>query len=1160
MQFTRLRLTGFKSFVDPVDLEIQPGMTGIVGPNGCGKSNLVEALRWVMGETSARRMRGDDMDDVIFGGTSTRPARNVAEVALFARQKGISLPGVTRLDDVDEFEILRRIERGQGSDYRLAGKSVRARDVQTLFADAASGAHSPALVSQGRISALINAKPTERRQVLEDAAGISGLHARRHEAELKLRAAEANLERLQDVLGTMQTQLGGLKKQARQAIRYRELSEQIRRTEAMLLALRWQALIVREAELRAAFATADGKVRQAMLDVAEASTRNTDCAAALPPLRKDEAGKAEALLAAIARRDTLAAEERQLAAAIAEAERQASQLATDRAHEERQRHEAVDVETRLVAENEHLTEEAESFPAARASAEQAVGQARDAVAADDGELARLTESVAAAEAHAAALVRQRRDLDQRLAVLDRRIADERRRLESLPQESVDTAAIDTAAAALQAAELAADMARDKHAAAEKARGEAEAAIGVARAVERQASGEATRFGAEAKALRAILDSAGGEGFSPVLDQVRAARGYETALAAALAEGLEAALDPAAPAYWKPSEHGGAPAPLPTGVEALAPKITAPSALAWALAHVGLVKDFDDGDRLAASLTPGQILVSREGGVWRWDGFTRRPGAASPAAVRLEQRNRLEQVERELADANLAAEKSSVQLRVAEEAMTASAASERQARAEIMSASGAFERARGEHAQRKRDAEARAVARKALTDSVGVAESDKTAVAASLSSVDEQMAALPDATAARAELETLRARLMAARERLANCLADLGRLEREAAVRTQRLAAIDRERQEWRDRADRATRRLADLDRRGGELQETRERLAHEPARLAEARQHIMSELDVAERERGQSADRVAAAESAQQAAERALKTVEAALAEARETRIRAEGAVASTLDEFEQLRLRAVERLGEAAPAVIDLATLSGLADIPVEELPEIEAAEARFAKLNRDREAIGPVNLRAEMEVNELDQEIQRMTAEHDELIEAIGRLRQAVHSLNKEARERLLASFEAIDAHFRRLFELLFGGGRAELRLTEAEDPLDAGLEILASPPGKKLQQLSLFSGGEQALTAIALIFAMFLTNPSPICVLDEVDAPLDDANVDRFCSLVAEIAETVGTRFLIITHHRLTMARMDRLYGVTMAERGVSQLVSVDLRRADELRAAE
>jgi chromosome segregation protein len=1159
LQFTRLRLAGFKSFVDPLDLEIAPGMTGIVGPNGCGKSNLVEALRWVMGETSARRMRGGDMEDVIFGGTATRPARNIAEVTLVALDEDGSLPaGVTRLNGPGEFEIARRIERGQGSDYRVGGRPARARDVQTLFADAASGAQSPALVSQGRVSGLINAKPTERRQVLEDAAGISGLHARRHEAELKLRAAETNLERLDDVLGTMQTQLAGLKKQARQAIRYRELTDEIRRADAVLLALRWRTLLARANDTRNNFTAADNAVRQAMLDVTQATSRNTESAAALPPLRKEESALAEAYSKVLARRDTLVAEERQLAAAIADADQQGRQLANDRAHEERQQGEAVTVEARLAAEAETLAVQAKGHPARREAAERDLAGARQTVADLDTELAKLTESVATAEAEAASLGRQKRDLEQRLMMLDRRIADEKRKLDGLPPDKADNDAIAAAAANLTQAEQAASGARENLTAAEKARFDAEAAIGGARTAERQASGEATRLGAEQRALANLLKSTAPGNFPPVLDQVRAARGYETALAVALADGLEAALDAGAPAHWRAEAPDGG-SSLPADAEPLSPKITAPKALSLALAHVGVVKDEATGDRLAAALPPGVILVTRAGGMWRWDGLVRRPGAVSAAAARLEQRNRLEQVEREFAEADQAAKAASETLAAAEAKLSAAAAAEKQLRGTVMSATAALERARGEHVQRKREAESRTVTRQALAGSLALAETDRAGVAASFTALQESLAALPESGDARRQLEALRTRLSGERNRLGLCVAAIEQLGREESTRNSRLAAIAGERQEWRDRAGRATVRLEELAQRDAVLAATRGRLAGEPARLAAARETILSELEVAEKARGRASDRVVAGEAAQAATERALRQAEATLSDMREARVRAEAAVAAVIEEMEQLKQRAVERLGDVAPGAIDLTLLAGLAGLTPDKLPEADAAEARFAKLTRDRESIGPVNLRAELEVTELDGEMNRMISERDDLVAAIAKLRQSVHGLNKEARERLLASFGTIDAHFRRLFERLFGGGAAELRLTEAEDPLDAGLEILASPPGKRMQQLSLLSGGEQALTAISLIFAMFLTNPSPICVLDEVDAPLDDANVDRFCLLVQEIAEDTGTRFLIITHHRLTMARMDRLYGVTMVERGISQLVSVDLRHADELTAA-
>ena len=444
----------------------------MVGPNGCGSPfgrGVALGDGRNLRQAAARRRYG--RRDL--WRHRHQAGRNVAEVALGARHNGDLPAGFAKLTGPDEFEIVRRIERGQGSDYRIGGRSVRARDVQTLLADAASGANSPALVSQGRVSALINAKPTERRQVLEDAAGISGLHARRHEAELKLRAAEANLERLEDVLGAMQTQLANLKKQARQAVRYRELTEEIRRAEAVLLALRWQSLVVHEAEARANFGAADNAVRQAMLDVAAATTRSADCAAALPPLRKEEASRAEALAATTARRDALLIEERQLAAAIAEAERQAAQLGADRLREERLQKEAAEVDGRLAAEADQLATQAAGHPAQQAAATARLAEARAKVQAGEGDLATLTEQVAAGEAQAGALRAQKRDLEQRLATLDRRIADDQRRLDALPPGASDAEAIAAAAQRLEAAEKAGTASRDAPTQAEKARIHAE---------------------------------------------------------------------------------------------------------------------------------------------------------------------------------------------------------------------------------------------------------------------------------------------------------------------------------------------------------------------------------------------------------------------------------------------------------------------------------------------------------------------------------------------------------------------------------------------------------------------------------------------------------------------------------------------------------------
>ncbi len=391
-----------------------------------------------------------------------------------------------------------------------------------------------------------------------------------------------------------------------------------------------------------------------------------------------------------------------------------------------------------------------------------------------------------------------------------------------------------------------------------------------------------------------------------------------------------------------------------------------------------------------------------------------------------------------------------------------------------------------------------------------------------------------------------------RSHLIECRSTAERLRREAETRRQRLAAIEQESNSWQSRAEAAERHLASLAERREAIEAEIESLARRPAEISAQRQALMELIEKAAAERREAADRLAEAEAALTAADRALKRAEADLAAAREARVRAEGAVAQAAEARSTLIERFRERLECAPDEALAIAELD-----PGEELPQREQTESRIQRLIRERENIGPVNLRAETEAAEIETQLSGLQNERGDLVSAIARLRQGISSLNREGRERLLAAFEVVNKNFEELFTRLFGGGRAHLALTENDDPLEAGLEIMASPPGKRLQVLSLLSGGEQALTALALLFGVFLANPTPICVLDEVDAPLDDANVDRFCTLIEELGHSSATRFLVITHHRMTMARMDRLYGVTMAERGVSQLVSVDLQQADELR---
>jgi chromosome segregation protein len=1127
-------------------------MTGIVGPNGCGKSNLVEALRWVMGENSAKRMRGGEMDDVIFGGTDKRPARNLAEVALTLQDVGPR--AVPLIPDEPEVEVARRIERGSGSDYRVAGRDVRARDVQLLFADSATGAHSTALVSQGRIGAIINAKPIERRSLLEEAAGIGGLHSRRHEAELRLKAAEANLARLDDVLVTMRAQFDTLKKQARQAGRYRRLSEHIRRAEAILLHLQW-----REAER--AVAVADTRLREAEREVAGLTERSVAAARlretaydALPPMRQEEATASAELQRLVIAGEQLDEEERRVQQARGEAEKRLVQLRQDLQREAALAADATAALERLAGERGGIDEAQAAESGAQQAAAARLREAEVAVAAVETELATLTEEVAGIEARRAGLARSRSEAEEKRARLAQRLAETTLQRDRLAAEAVPPEQVARAEAAVAEAEEAVERTRLAADAAEAALRAAQETETGARQALHEVDGRRAKLANEAQALTELLAASTAKATAPIVDALKVEPGYEAALGAALGDDLAAPADTAAARHWATLAPYETTPALPAGAEPLALRVETPPALSRRLAQIGVVADAGEAERLRPLLLPGQRLVTREGALWRWDGFTVAAGAPSQSAQRLKQRNRLAELKRALT----ALEEELTSSREAHEAgrvaTTRAGEAERNARQAMRDAVGAVGQARSAHA---------ALAQKAATTEsrlAGLIESAER-FAAEIADTERQrdeaagaLGQLPDPALGREQVARKRAVLAEARGVQLAAQSERDRLAREALARVQRLAAIALEERSWRTRADDAARQRATLEERGQALAEEIETLAAKPLEITQRRASLGDLIEAARGRKAKAGDALAEGEANFADAEKLLKTAEAALAAAREERVRCEATAGQAGETKEALLRRVAERLDCAPAQILENAQIP-----PDEAFPALAECEQRLERLLREREGMGPVNLMAEDEANELETRIAGLDHEREDLTAAIARLRQGIAALNREGRERLLAAFTTVNGHFESLFVRLFGGGHAHLKLdeTEGDDPLAAGLEIMASPPGKRLQSLSLLSGGEQALTALALLFAVFLTNPAPICVLDEVDAPLDDANVDRFCRLVEEIAATAETRFLIITHHRTTMARMDRLYGVTMAERGVSQLVSVDLQQAVRLR---
>ncbi|MGE0764876.1 MAG: chromosome segregation SMC family protein [Hyphomicrobiaceae bacterium] len=1149
MQITRLRLMGFKSFVEPTELWIEPGLTGVVGPNGCGKSNLLEALRWAMGETSYKAMRAAAMEDVIFGGTTTRPARNWAEVTMFVDNSARKAP--PGFNDNDELELTRRIERDMGSAYRINGRDVRARDVKVLFEDAATGARSPALVRQGQIGEIVNAKPEQRRRILEDAAGVAGLHTRRHEAELRLRSAEDNLARIGDVLGGLTAQIDGLKRQARQARRYRELSGEIRCTEALAAHLAWTAA-------QATVETGESALRDALIALAEttaveaqALAEEAETAEALPPLREAEAEKGAIIARLRIERETFEKEAERLQRRRDELEARLGQLQRDLARESGLAAEAAETMRVLDGEAAELAARNDDDGPRESEAETALTSAEVDLRTAESALSEMTRRAFEAKARRQSLERVRAE---RVSVVERA----RRDLAGLESQLAEAAARAPDAARHRAAAEVVDRlsgeAETIEAQSIAAEEQLEALSETAAALREASSAaqlDASRMAIEIATIEKLLMPPAGQGYPPVIDRMTVTAGLEAALAAALGDDLDAAVEDASAQHWRLIAGSDGDPPLPAGARPLLDDIDGPAELTRRLSQIGVVARAD-GRRLQEHLKPGQRLVSREGDLWRWDGFVAAADAPSAAALRLAERNRLGHLKsREAALARDAGKRA----QDAERAAQRRAAAEGEARrlrhlsrdtqtelARARDALGAIERHARETEQRRQSLEE---ARGRLTDGMVEAEEQLLEAEAALDILEADDGL--DESVAIAENAAHRARATHAERREA-----VQALVRERRQRADRLAAIARERERWVARVADTGRQAAALQARHGEIAGELEGLDDLPAMLDERRQRLIDEIAAAERNRQAAADRHAAAEGALKRAQQALRTAQGLVAEGRETRARAE----AQLDAARARRAVEGRRIREALDvAPEDCLALAG--ETPASKLPSQADAERRLTRLKSERDRLGGVNLKAEDELTRLSEEHARLDAERADVEQAVLKLRGAIGQLNREARKRLGDAFKTVDGHFRRLFSTLFGGGEARLEMIESEeDPLQGGLEIIAKPPGKKPATLSLLSGGEQSLTALSLIFAVFLTNPSPICVLDEVDAPLDDSNVDRFCTLMEQMAAETSTRFLVITHHPMTMARMNRLFGVTMAEKGVSQLVSVDLATAERI----
>ena len=1140
MKFQSVRISGFKSFLEPTEIQMNMGLTGVVGPNGCGKSNIVEAIKWIMGENSARQMRGDGMDDVIFSGTNERPSRNFAEVSIKLDNSEKKAPAI--FNHYDEIEITRKIEREKGSVYRVNGKQVRARDIQLIFADNGTGARSSGIVGQGRIAQIIDSNPEDRRVILEEAANIKGLHSRRHEAELKLKGASDNLDRLSDIEQTYKEQLIELEKQGRKAARYRSVGERIRKAEATLFFNLMNNAKKEANDLDIQLKNANENVSQGQIKVAEHIKSQLHLANKIPDLKKDEAEKAATLQTLNITKIKLDEEKSSAQNALQNIINQINLINNDIARESEIKEDAKKSLSTLLTEEKNLKEDSENFSTKITKATDLVKKLRSISDAADDKLSTITSEIYSIKSDKSDLEKRINNLKQKIEVTQNQLAnfnieDDKNRFKLDKEKIINLKKL------IQENNQLNDGYKVELEKLEKLE---------TRLIEEKNTAvfEFNKVNLEFDSLSTLLgrDTLNSNTLEKTIGNIN---NLEEAIGSVLGETLLAPIlsddqSTENTTYWRDDFKTISPASLPESVIPIVTKITKSSILDTALKGVGIVNNKEIAFKLQKKLTFGQALTTPSGGLWRWDGFVQPQGVQNSYSERLQQIARLRLLQNKLP--SLEENQSLSEKRLDECFNNIKKYKDDLSNLQVKLSSLISESNQLELQNTK--VESKLLSSEALIKELKNTERMSLEELSELEKEFNNSVNLPSLLA-----EELKVRNNAdqSRNELTDAMAAEQRIKSEESFQSRNLIQLGHQKENWKVREEEAKTRLISLEERLKTSQDEKNRLSTLPESFEKKEVELNIKIEEAISNRNIAADQLVKNETSLNDADKQVREAEKVVSTLREEMIKIEALLNLSKAKIQNIEDRVFEKLK------IKSTELNKFINSKEEDQPirSIEILEKTLQRLLNERETLGAVNLRAEDEMNEMLNKIEVMSKERVDLEEAIAKLRSGIFELNKEGRQRLKESFEEVNENFKQLFQKLFGGGNAELRLVGNEDHLQAGLEVLASPPGKKMQLLSLLSGGEQALTAISLIFSVFLCNPAPICILDEVDAPLDDTNVGRFCDLLNQIVDETNTYFMVITHHRLTMAKMDRLFGVTMEQRGISKLVSVDLEQASRIR---
>ena len=1140
MKFKSIRISGFKSFLESTEIPIDNGLTGIVGPNGCGKSNIVEAMKWVMGENSARQMRGDGMDDIIFSGTNERPARNFAEVSIKLDNTEKKAP--SNFNHFDEIEISRKIEREKGSIYRVNGKQVRSRDIQLIFADNGTGARSSGIVSQGRISQIIDSSPENRRVILEEAANIKGLHSRRHEAELKLNGATDNLSRLLDIEQTYNEQLVELEKQARKASRYRSVGERLRKAESTLFIKLLNSSETDLKNFKNELEIATDRVNQAQLDVSKNTKSKLVAFDKIPELKKIEAEKAAFLQSLNINKIRLEEEKSSANKTLDNIFNQISQIEIDIEREEEIKEDSKKSLLNLEDEEKKLKTESKAFEGKIDQAISLVKELKKKSDEADQDLSSINSKIYSINSNKENIEKRITDLKEKIKKSEFQIP-QFNILEEEKSFKENKAKIIKGRKLLEEKNKLLLTKKNEYEAIKKilndlnkAKTEADYKVNITKAELNSLSSLLGHDTSSKETLENSIDS-----FASLEKSIGSILG-ETLLAPVLSN-----LDtPKNTPFWRKNLKGIIETKLPDGVKPIIKNIKNNSILDLALLGVGIVDNEEIAFKLQDKLSFGQALTTVEGGLWRWDGFVQPPQVQNSYSERLQNIAKLRSLEKEFP--NLENRQKSIQSNIDKNESYINVIEKNilELESQIYDLIEANNNLNLLNTKIESKIGSSKILVKEHQNIIDLSNKELNLLNKELINSSNLPLLLT---------EELKIRNIAdqCRNSLTDAMAAEQQVRNHESYQSRNLLQIKNQKNNWKKREDEAIARLLTLKNRQKSLSEEKQKLMNLPDNFKKREDELNLEINKALQLRNKAADNLVEAETNLNELEKLEKLSEQNMSSLREEMIKIEAKLNLSKSQVKNIEERVWEKLRINTDQLYEIANLDKNDEIDI----SIDALEKTVHRLINERDSIGAVNLRAEEEMKEMRDKIKTMSDERIDLEQAIDKLKTGIFELNKEGRQRLKESFEEVNKNFKNLFQKLFGGGNAELKLIGNEDPLHAGLEVLASPPGKKMQLLSLLSGGEQALTAISLIFSVFLCNPAPICILDEVDAPLDDSNVGRFCNLLEKIVEETDTYFMVVTHHRLTMAKMNRLFGVTMEQKGISRLVAVNLEQANRIK---